>query len=102
VRRFWHVTMIVFAVLITLIFNSNIIYANDCQYPTSDGIFDLRTFGYSNRPKYTNIVDSRGNQIEYSYNGCFSYKTKDNCKNAAACISKSIRFNLISRSLSSI
>ena len=63
--------------------------ANDCQHQTPDGIVDLRVFGYPDRPKYTDIPDSDSKKaLRYSFNGCFSYSTKGNCRNAAACVSK--------------
>lgn len=71
-----------------MIFNIYISKANDCEYSTADGTFDLRAFGHKNRPKYTNIADTGKSYLKYSFNGCFPYSTKDTCKNAAVCVSK--------------
>ncbi|CAF3394993.1 unnamed protein product [Rotaria sp. Silwood1] len=78
--------MIVSSILICIILSIYTIKADDCQYSTPDGIIDLRTFGYKNRPKYYDVPDSDLKTLTYSFNGCFSYSTKDTCKNAAACV----------------
>jgi hypothetical protein len=81
--------MIVSSFFILIIFNINVIKTDDCEYSTSDGILDLKTLGYADRPKYTNIRDNSPLVLlTYSFNGCFSYTTTDTCRNAAACASK--------------
>ncbi|CAF2399820.1 unnamed protein product [Rotaria sp. Silwood2] len=78
--------MIVSSILIYIILSIYITKADDCEYSTSDGILDLRTFGYKNQPKYANIPDTALKTLTYSFNGCFAYSTKDTCQNAAACV----------------
>lgn len=79
--------MIISTICTFIIFNIYISKANDCEYKTPVGIFDLRAFGQKNGPKYKNIADSGTPLLKYSFNGCFPYSTKDTCKNAAACVS---------------
>lgn len=65
------------------------IRADDCQYNTTDGLLDLRVFGKKSGPKYSNVRDKDAQaQRVYSFNGCFSYSTDAECKDAAACVSK--------------
>ncbi|CAF0741765.1 unnamed protein product [Rotaria sordida] len=78
--------MIVSSILISIILNIYTIKADDCEYSTPDGILDLKTLGYKDRPKYNNIPDTGLHTIAYSFNGCFAYSTKDTCQNAAACV----------------
>ncbi|CAF2039264.1 unnamed protein product [Rotaria magnacalcarata] len=78
--------MIVVSIYIFIIFNIHIVKTNDCQYSTPDGIFDLRTLGYKNQPKYKNVTSSGSRFLKFSFNGCFPYSTTDTCKNAAACV----------------
>ena len=76
-------------VIVLVLFYLILSGADDCQYQTSAGILDLRTLGYPNRPKFTGVPDSdRLKLLSYSFNGCFSYSTKDQCQNAAACVSE--------------
>jgi hypothetical protein len=80
--------MIVSSILISIIFNIYVTNADDCQYSTPDGTFDLRTLGHANRPKFSDQPDTDPKVfLTYSFNGCFSYSTKDACQNAAACAS---------------
>jgi hypothetical protein len=81
--------MILSSIFILIIFNIYTIKADDCEYSTPDGILDLKTFGYKNRPKYTDIPDTNPQALlTYSFNGCFDFSTKDSCRNAAICASK--------------
>ena len=81
--------MILANIFVLIIFNIYAIKADDCEYSTPQGILDLKTFGYKDRPKYTGIRDTSPTALlTYSFNGCFAYSTKDSCQNAAACVSK--------------
>ena len=87
--------MIVLSIFILIIFNINGIKTDDCEYSTSDGILDLKTLGYENRPKYTNIRDGSSlTPLTYSFNGCFSYSTSGTCQDAAACVSKVFSYHI--------
>jgi hypothetical protein len=81
--------MILSSIFILISFNIYAIKTDDCEYSTPDGILDLKTFGYKNRPKYTDIPDTSAQTLlTYSFNGCFAFSTKDNCQNAAICAGK--------------
>ncbi|CAF3374870.1 unnamed protein product [Rotaria socialis] len=82
--------MIVLSIYVFIIFNIHIVKTDDCQYSTPEGIFDLRTFGYKNQPKYKNVAASGSPFLKFSFNGCFPYSTTDTCKNAAACVTDQI------------
>jgi hypothetical protein len=87
--------MIVSSIFILIIFNINGIRTDDCEYSTSDGILDLKTLGYENRPKYNNIRDASSiTPLTYSFNGCFSYSTTGTCQDAASCVSKVFSFHI--------
>lgn len=80
--------MIYLSIIVSVVFYTNTIRSDDCKYSTNDGILDLRTLGYKDRPKYSDIPDTGFKTLSYSFNGCFAYSTKDSCQNAAACMSK--------------
>ncbi|UJR36379.1 hypothetical protein I4U23_029103 [Adineta vaga] len=82
--------MLVSSIFILSLLNLYIIRGDDCEYSTDDGILDLKVFGYKDRPKYTDLHDSTPKSLTYSFNGCFSYSTKDACQNAAACVTDDI------------
>jgi len=73
--------MIASNIFISIIFNIYADNADNCEYFTPSGTtIDLRTLGYKDRPKYTNLYDTDSTiPLTYSFNGCFSYSTTDTC-----------------------